>query len=102
MSPQLYTTRNNGKVEQGKITTMMTNTTMTTNGLILEYVCGFDMAPMDGSMVGMEISTEMQASRGYKVLNGVGECMEDCQDGICSENYGWDIPWEKQVGGGVP
>ena len=66
MSPKLYTTRNNGKVEQWKITTMMTNTTMTTNRLILEYVCGSDMAlmdgsimaPVDGSMVGMEISME--------------------------------------------
>ena len=75
MSPKLYTTGNNGKVEQWKITTMMTNTTMTTNRLISEYVCGSVMAPMDGSimgpmegsmvgpmkgsMVGMEISMEM-------------------------------------------
>ena len=62
---------------------MMTNTTMTTKGLISEYICGSKMAPMDGSimalvdgsmvvpmdgsmvglmdgsMVEMEISTEM-------------------------------------------
>ena len=111
MSPKLYTTGNNGEVEQWKITTMMTNTTMTTNGLISEYVYGSGMAPVDGSIMApmegsvvgpMEISTEMQVSRGYKVLDGVGECMESCWDGICSEGYGWDIPWEKQVGRGVP
>ena len=34
-------------------------------------------------------------SRGYEVLDGVGECMEGCWDGICLEDYGWDIPWEK-------
>ena len=47
---------------------MMTNTTMTTNGLISEYMYGSGMAlvdgsimaPMDGSVVGpMEISMEM-------------------------------------------
>ena len=51
MSPKLYTTGNNGKVEQWKITTMMTNTTMATNGLISEYVYGSGMAPVDGSIM---------------------------------------------------
>ena len=36
-------------------------------------------------------------SRGYKVLDGVGECMESCWDGICSEDYGWDIPWKSRL-----
>src|SRR6201996_1624346 len=51
MSPKLYTTGDNGKVEQWKITTMMTNTTMATNGLISEYMYGSGMAPVDGSIM---------------------------------------------------
>ena len=84
---------------------MMTNTTMTTNGLISEYVCGSDMAPMDGSVDGSVDGADGWLHggdfngdvgvQGYEVLDGVGECMEDCWDGICSEDYSWDIPWEK-------